>query len=100
MYRLEVGPIEEDRETFTLQELAFLRNEPDEYETFEEILARMNEEDPAVILQAQLISNWDTVVASSQVKMDLVVDGTASLTARVPPMTPEPTSPPASGPVP
>ena len=84
VYRLEVGPIEEDREAFTLQELAFLRNEPDEYETFEEILARMNEEDQAVILQAQLISNWDTVVASSQVKMDLVVDGTASLTARVP----------------
>ena len=83
VYRLEVGPIEEDLEAFTLEELVF-RNEPDEYETFEEILARMNEEDQAVILQAQLISNWDTVVASSQVKMDLVVDGTASLTARVP----------------
>ena len=83
VYQLEAGPIEEEVEVFTLEELVF-RNEPDVYETFEEILARMNEEDQAVILQARLISNWDTVVASSQVKMDLVVGGTASLAARVP----------------
>ena len=83
VYQLEAGPIEEEVEVFTLEELVF-RNEPDVYETFEEILARMNEEDQAVILQARLISNWDTVVSSSQVQMDLVVGGTASLRARVP----------------